>query len=520
MRENMPSQDSPLGKILDRRAFAWENGEQPAIRDVLLTRAREEAKEKLIIVNNGLALSPKSVLGRVKPRAQSWQIADLMQPYEDDESLTTLNILLDSLSAKRLETLPESEAWLVDALGYETRAALKKQGAAKIEKQQLKKDALAFKISKLKKESDSTYGDALNRLVCQIADKIGEEAGTPTGGRGNMAEADRLAREQVENGIDDHDIEEYLTEKSRKQLETRLQNYYKIGFSKLQNEEKATDFACLIFEIDSRKTNETWQGKKKKFEDAVIAGLQGEVVNLVSILCCINEFDLNGRYTLVPNIDAYRRNPKLEPIPLIIDELAQIADFFTFYTVAAKMNIYVSDTDYAECRQCGPITQENLDNLVDYLKNLEKYVEKFNGKVVVEPISKVTCADPFYQEVYQRISELVRFDDQDFSKEWGRAFEEAVGKMAESQRKKKFLADELIGPESREIIKRIWSTGAAQGAVFGNMPGRVVFVSTERKERDQNYIIDKETRDQFVPVLYILQAADKWTRKLAQYYTA
>lgn len=432
------------------------------------------------------------------------------------ESLVTLENLLDLLNSKATEVLSESESWLVDALGYETRAALKKQKAAQTEKEQLKKDALAFKISKLKREPDAQYGDALNRLVCQTANQMGEEGETAENSKGRMVEADKRTREQLESGINDVDIEDYLTDKVRRQLETRLQNYHKMGFSRLKSEEKAADFAGFMFEVNSRKTNEVWQGKKKKLEDVVIAGLQGEVVDLVSILCCINEYDLNGHYTLVPEIDAYQKNPKLEPIPLIIDELAQMVDFFAFYTICAKMNIYISDTDYTECRQCGPVTTENLSNLRDYLQNLGNYIEKFDGKVTVEPVSKITHSEPLYQEVYTRVFELVRFDDQDFSKEWGRAFEEAVGKMVESQRKKKFLADELIEPESREIIKRIWSTGAAQGAIFGNMSERVIFISTERKERDQNYIIDRETRDQFVPVLYILQAADKWTRKLLQ----
>ncbi|MFH0936972.1 MAG: hypothetical protein V1808_01620 [Candidatus Daviesbacteria bacterium] len=514
----MPNQDNSLEKVLNHKAFVWETEGIITIKDVLLARAKEESREKLTIVNSGLVLSPKSVFDKVRPRAQSWQIADLLQPYED-ENLTTLDNLSGFLKSQGSETQSESNIWLVDTLNYETRAALKKQAAAQKEKEQLKRETFTFKISKFKKEPDSKYGDALNRLVCQMADKMEEEGKIPKNGKGKMAEADRATREQAERDLDEQDIEEYLIEKARKQLETRLQNYYKVGLAKLQNEKKAADFAGLMFEIDSRKTNEVWQGRQKRLEDIVIRGLKDETVELVSMFCTINNYDFNGHYTLVPDIYAYQKqnDQQLEPVPLIIDELAQVAKFFQFYGINAPMTIYISDADYIESRQCGPVTESNLQNLQLYLQNLKDYLVLQHFPMKVMFISEATRNNSAYEESKARIWENVStMKNPNFLKEWSKSFEEDLLKRTESQRKRKFFPESDIERETLEIVKRIWSVNGAQGTFLGTLPENTIMISTERRERDQNYIIDQETRDQFIPVLYILHAADKWTRKVIQ----
>lgn len=517
-REDMPNLDNPLDRVLNRKVFVWETGEQPHVRDVVLARAKAEAHEKLTLVNNGLALNPKSVLGKVKPRAVSWQIADFLQPYEVDESLVMLENLLDLLNSKIAEVLSESESWLVNALGYETRAALKKQKTAQAEKEQLKKDAFAFKISKLKREPDAQYGDVLNKLVCQTADQMGEGWEGTENSKGKMAEADRRTREKIESDLDDSDIENFLTEKAKKQLETRLQNYYKMGLAKLQNEEKAVDFAGFMFEVDSRKTNEVWQGRRKRLEDILTRGLNGESVELVSMFCTINKYDFNGHYTLIPDLYSYQQQDdvQLEPVPLIMEELAQVVKFFQFYRINTSMTVYVSDADYIESKQCGPVTEENLQNLHLYLQNLKDYVVAQNFPMKVMFISEATQNNITYEESKTRIWENVStMGNPNFAKEWSKSFEEDLQKRIESQRKRKFFPESEIEKETLDIVKKIWSVNGAQGTFLGTLPENTIMISTERRERDQNYIIDQETRDQFIPVLYILHAADRWTRKVS-----
>lgn len=67
---------------------------------------------------------------------------------------------------------------------------------------------------------------------------------------------------------------------------------------------------------------------------------------------------------------------------------------------------------------------------------------------------------------------------------------------------------------SLRIAKNIWAVNAAQGAIFSQMGANTILLSTEKRARDQNYVINSETAQDFPPVLYILSAAEKWNRKL------
>ena len=518
-KERMPEQDSSLSIVLNRVAFSWEDREQPlTIEEILITRVREEAQDKLGTLNTRLVLNSQSVVDKVRPRAESWQISNLLKPFEGDEVMS-LETFLEFLKAKTAEAETESDFWVINTLSYEARAALRRQIAVQEEKERLSREVLAFKINKLKKEPDQQYGDVFNKLVCQMADKMEIEGGIFDGSKGRLIEAEQAIREQITNELNDQDIEEYLTEKTRRQLETRLRNYFRTGMAKLQDERKASTFASLMFEIDSHKTNEVWQGRKKKLEDVIARGLNGEMVNLVTLLCTINKYDFNGHYTLVPDIFAYQEtnDQQLDPIPLIINELAQVVKFFQSYGINAPMTIYVSDVDYTESKQCGPVTEDNLHNLQLYLQNLKDYLVSQNYPMSVMFISEATQNNSAYEESKARIWEKVStMKDLKFLKEWGRAFEEDLLKRIESQRKRKFFPESDIEVKTLEMIKRIWSVNGAQGTFFGTLPGNTVLVSTERRERDQNYVIDDETRDQFIPVLYILHAADNWTRNIAQ----
>ncbi len=511
----MEDRNSFREMVSKRKVFFGEEEKPQTIEEVLSIRALEEAREKLNTLNTDISLNAQSIVNKVRPRAASWQIGGLLGPFEDQGEIS-LESFLEFLKSKETESQSESNIWVVNALGYESRGALRKQISAKKKKEQISQEASVFKSNKLKKEPDNKYGDVFNKLVYELADKLEAENGSPDiDKRRWLAQADRTVREQISRKLSDSDIEDCLADRAKKQLIARLESYFKTGMDKLQDEQKAAVFTSIMFEIDSRKTNETWQGKNKKLEDAVAAGLQGEQLNLTSIFCCINDFDLEGHYNLAPDLFAYQKNAKLEPIPLIIDELVLIARFFNHYGINSHVTIYVSDADYLECHQFGPVTKENLMNLDTYIQNLNDYVGRFDGLVTVVRILQVTSDNPLYQEVKARVYKNVdTFADPKFAKEWNNAFKEAVDKMTESQKKRKFFTLDRVEGESREILKRIWSVNAAQGAFLGSLPGNTVLVSTETKERDQNYVIDRETRDEFVPVLYILQTAKNWTRKL------
>lgn len=505
--EKMKAQEDPVALIKRMPIFTW-NGEEEkqTIDDLLERRAAIEAHSRLSSINESLNLNSQNVIAKVKPRALTWQIDGLMKPFEDTGAMPIPDFL-ELLKTGESDAHSESDFWILDTLGYETRAAAKKVTAAKTEKDRLIKETFKFKISNIKHQPDEEYGDAYNRLVSQLADQTGMP----------MREADKNVQEKIEEELSDEDVEAYLADTIKQNLETRLRNYYKSGLNRLQDPEKAGVFTVVMFELDARKTNEIWQGRRKKFEDILARGINGETIDLVSILCTINQYDFKGHYTLVPDIFAYKKEDdvQLEPVPLIIDELAQVVGFFKFHGINAPMTLYVSDADYTESKQCGPVTEANLQNLQEYMQNLRKYLADRNLPLSLVFMTEATMNNPDYQASKGRIyANLTKWDDPAFTKEWSKPFEEDRAKRLESQKKRGFFSEADVEGETLEIVRRIWSVNGGQGTYFGILPENIIMVSTERRERDQNYTIDLQTREQFIPVIYILHAADKWTRKI------
>lgn len=524
--ENNLNKEEMLKRLLDRQAFPWSEGVTFTIGDLISASAQKEAARTIETLNQGISLSPAQVITKVKPRAASWQFPQLLDPYSDNAELPLEDF--SSLVAQReqelnttLEGLPPGQEpskemagqkWVANTLGYETRAAVRRQIKAKQEKEKLRQETLSSKIQQLKRASDPQYKDAFNKMVSQKLDEVERTSEVPAGQSG-LAYAETIVRKELESSIGDEELERFLYQKLKEQKERGLSNILQRGITQLKDQQKALDFAAIMFEVDQRKTENTWQNKR--FEETIMAGLKGEAVNLISMVCCINQFNPDGSYTPVPDLFAYNKNPKLEPVPLIIDELVLVTDFLKFYGVNSTITIYISDTDYTEIGQFGEITKENLENLNAYLENLKRYASSKSPNLQIVPISALTANNPAYDQVKARVLQNVtEFSDPDFSREWYQKFEDASEKVRESQLKRKLFPSEQIIRKSQEITRNIWAVNAAQGVVFGNLGPNTILVSTERRERDLNYAIDKSARANFPPVIYILKAAEQWNRKL------
>ena len=274
------------------------------------------------------------------------------------------------------------------------------------------------------------------------------------------------------------------------------------------------NFAALIYELDRRKTDDTWE-QKNKLQEVIRRGLSGEKIDIVTMLCTINEFDYQGGYNLNPDLFAYQKNPKVEPVPLIIDEMASIVRLFQYYGINCSLNAYVADTDYTEIGANGPVIDSNISNLQEYLKNLKDYICKFDGLVFVDAISSITDNSPIYQDVKVRVLNLVtKRRDVDFNRIWGQKWEDDVERRCETFGKKKLYSVSDVRKKSLEVAQNIWAVNAAQGAVFSNLGPNTILLSSERRSRDANYVVDNQTTANFPPVLYILNAAENWNRKI------
>ena len=307
-----------------------------------------------------------------------------------------------------------------------------------------------------------------------------------------MPDAERIVEEELEKEIDDKDIEEYLSMTLKSQEEKRLRALLSRNLGKVENPEKALVLTSILFEIDQIKTDKVWG--TDKFERILLAGLNGEKVNLITMLCLINQFDYKGGYTAVVDLDEYLKNPKLEPIPLIVDELVLVIKFLRFYGINTSLTIYIADTDYIEIGQYGPVNESNVQNIRKYIENLKQYLRNV-PKTDITPISEVTTSNLQYQEVKARVLKNTRnFKDPDFEREWYKKFEDALEKVSESQSKKRLFPPNDLRKKSLEITRNIWACNAGQGAIFAALGKNTILISTERRERDTNYVIDKEVR--------------------------
>lgn len=299
-----------------------------------------------------------------------------------------------------------------------------------------------------------------------------------------------------------------------RQRSKKLDSFIKQGIKRLSNPEKALVFTTIMFEIDERKTDNIWQ--KKKLEETVTRGINGEPINLISVLCCINEYDYTGSFAVVPDLFAYQRNPKLEPIPLVVDELITVRQFFEFYGIDTRLTIYVSDTEYTEVDKFGPVTPEILKALGGYVSNLRAYVSEQDSKTKATPISTLTDNSLYRAAKEKILRQVTNWKDTEFTKQWYQAFERYFEAMSERITKRKIFPENEVRKKSLDITRRRWAVNAAEGAVFGALGPNTILVSTEQRKRDQNYVIDKEARKNFPPVIYVLKATEEWNRKLTK----
>lgn len=359
------------------------------------------------------------------------------------------------------------------------------------------------KIKQLQNTPDELYGDIYNRLICEMGDASNTS---------DLRTINRDVYNDMVGKVTDQEIVEMITSREIQKQQQRVTQSYSLGLSRLNNSEKASQFAALVFEINRRETERPWG---RSYQEVVINGLNGNPVQLISILCTINEFDYKGGYNLSPNLDTYKRNPKVEPVPLIVDEMASIISLFNFYGISSSLMMYVADTDYTEIGANGPVTEKNLQNLEQYMINLRRYVARYSGLVSVAKISEVTQGNPVYEQTKKKVLDWVtRRRDVDFNYLWGNKFEEDVERRTETFGKKKLCPKDQVRRESLRVAQNIWAVNAAQGAVFNTVADNCIFLSTERRERDTNYVVDKMATKNFPPVLYVLQAAEMWNRKI------
>lgn len=403
------------------------------------------------------------------------------------------------------------ERWLTENLTFEAKKLLRRQATAQTQLQQLKSQVLESAVLTLKRGKSDKYGDVFNEKVSQQLDEF-LTTNQPIPQENKLAFAEKVVRQKISDKATLDDITKFLEDKLIEETQKKLRARFDKARRQIADDRRLIKYCSLLYEIDCQKTDDTWG--VNKFEQLIISALKGREINLVTVLCTINEFDYSGSYRLVPDPFAYKQNPKLEAVPLIIDELSLIQKFFRYYGVANRLTIYVADTDYTEIGQYGPVTPENLANLEAYLENLRKYTARLEN-VDIEPISAITNNNPVYLETKQRVLENVtNFKNEKFTNRWYRRFEQAVEKVSESQAKKKLFPENEMRKKSLAITRNIWAANAGQGAVFSQMGDNTLFISTERRERDTNYVTDEDATSNFPPVLYILKSAENWNRKL------
>jgi hypothetical protein len=233
------------------------------------------------------------------------------------------------------------------------------------------------------------------------------------------------------------------------------------------------------------------------------------------MLCTINEFDFQGGYTLNPNLDAYKSNPKVEPVPLIIDEMANRVGLFRNYGVDANLDMFVADTDYTEIGANGPVTPQNLANLKQYLTNLRDYIRKYGDRIKVDMVSTITNNNSVYESTKRKVlTQVTAKRDVDFNRIWGNKFEEDVERRYDTFSKKKLYPTAVMRQESTKVAQNIWAVNAGQGAVLSARGQNTILLSTERRSRDQNYAVDRDATANFPPTVYVLEAAENWNRKI------
>lgn len=498
-----------LTVLLNRSLFP-ENGRSLTLDQAIQQDATALAQEIITELNSNLVTLPEDIVQKITPRSISWNYQDIAIRYQNSDNLESLI----TISANETKTTGESNIqteevvarqWWANTIGYETRAVIKRQQTANSKKTAYKQEVATIKIKRLQQEPDPEYGDAYNRLVCLRGNKFGTT---------DLKSVRQIIDSEIIGQVSDTEIINMLTFREIAKQIQRLSLLINIGLTKLNNPEKAIALAALVYELDRIKTDDVWE-QKIRLQEIIFNGLNGNQIYFVTMLCTINEFDYQGSYNLNPNLNAYKNNPKVEPVPLIIDEMASIVNLFQFYGINCSLNMFVADTDYTEIGANGPITDTNLANLKKYMTNLKDYVIKYNNQVNADTISSVTDNNSLYQATKTKILEwVVKRRNDDFNRTWGQKWEDNVESRSETFGKKKLCPPGDIRRESLRVAQNIWAVNAAQGAIFSNLGQNTIILSTERRNRDANYVVDKETTADFPPVLYVLKAAENWNRKI------
>lgn len=77
-KEILATSENLLRRLLSRRLFPWPEEKQTTVGEKIAASAQQEAKETITTLNQELTLSPRAVIDKVTPRAESWQFEALL----------------------------------------------------------------------------------------------------------------------------------------------------------------------------------------------------------------------------------------------------------------------------------------------------------------------------------------------------------------------------------------------------------------------------------------------------------
>lgn len=77
-KERLTIPNNLLQRLLESRVFAWNLKTSITINDYLFNSARKRSKDRIVTLEQDLTVSPKTAIQKVKPRAETWQYAKLL----------------------------------------------------------------------------------------------------------------------------------------------------------------------------------------------------------------------------------------------------------------------------------------------------------------------------------------------------------------------------------------------------------------------------------------------------------
>jgi len=414
------------------------------------------------------------------------------------------------------KALSQKEDWLLSTLRNESRAAIRTAKTAEEEKFRLEEQVWRDKIKKLKKIPDLEYGDQFNRLVCQRLDLLEANDETIPENKPGLVYAQEIIEVEIKDGIDDQDLVNYLAQKEIDKKQTRTVKAIQRAQTQTDSLKQTLALTTIMLQVRERQVEGAWN--TKKLQEVVLSGLRGNPIQLISVICCINEYDGQGGCSVNPNINTYLEKPKAYPIPLLIDELIATRLFLESYGINATIKILVPDTEYTEVEKFGPKKDTILQQVATFTQNVRTYAEKNDPsrKSFVMPISSLVGQMPIYQKVKQEIlKQVTSWNDPEFSRRWYQMFERYSEAMSERVTKRKIFPKDQVRTKSLEITRRRWAVNAAEGAVFSNLGENTIIISSESRERDTIYTVSKKTKAKFPPIIYLIKATQRWNQQLA-----